>query len=183
MDPVIIKEKASRIQNQGLLSDLEQTAEGLGITVVACSFRNPALLGVYLNKLRNRMIYLNDQLHPIQKKMVLAHEIGHDQLHRKLAAQGSFQEYSLTQFKDPTEYEANAFAAQLLIPDSELIELADLGYSVDQTARRLEVAQDLLLIKLKEMQKMGNEIPMSEEPDSLFFRTMRAADIFDKIND
>jgi len=55
--------------------------------------------------------------------MVLAHEIGHDQLHRKECVNGaSFHESRIFSPLNHYEIEANIFAAHLLIPDDEVIE-------------------------------------------------------------
>ncbi len=49
--------------------------------------------------------------------------MGHAVLHGDLAAIRGFQETELFDRVVPTEYEANLFAAELVIPDDELFEL------------------------------------------------------------
>ena len=77
-------------------------------------------------------------------------------------------EYHSVYLKDQTEYEAKAFASQLLIDDDELLALARQGYTAGQIATAFNVDQSILLIKCREMQKLGTIVP--EEPNSLFFR-------------
>ena len=58
--------------------------------------------------------------------------------------------------RSETEYEANAFAAQLLIDDDELIEyIRDYQYNVYQIAGEMNINPNLLNIKLSEMNRLG----------------------------
>ena len=42
------------------------------------------LLGIYTYRWKHRIILLNDKMDEIMAKMVCAHELGHDALHRDL---------------------------------------------------------------------------------------------------
>ena len=84
-------------------------------------------------------------------------------------------EYHSVYLKDQTEYEAKAFASQLLIDDDELLALARQGYTAGQIATAFNVDQSILLIKCKEMQKLGTDILLPEEPDHLFFRKIHTS--------
>ena len=133
----------------------KEIAKQLGI-VIRYSDELGDLLGLYTNILRNRVIILNSRLNEFQQIMVLAHELGHDILHRKLAREGCLQEYQLFDMRSETEYEANAFAAQLLIDDDQLMEyIRDYQYNVYQIAGEMNINPNLLNIKLSEMNRLG----------------------------
>lgn len=127
------------------------------------------LLGLYTAKMHQRIILLNSRLEGFIRLMVLAHEIGHDQLHRRYAQCSFLQENTLFLKGDRIEYEANAFAAHLLIPESEMLMYLRCGVDVETTAQTLGVDVNLLLIKLKEMQHLGMDLSLPFEPDATFF--------------
>lgn len=124
-----------------------EIADSLGITILRCPFSKQK--GVYKIIKRNRFIFLNDSLDEEMEKIVLLHEIGHDRLHRYEATQkGSFQEFSIFNMgKDRLEYEANIFAAQILLPDDEVLDYIKLGYDISQIAS--EMNSDINLVALK----------------------------------
>ena len=51
--------------------------------------------GMYRVVKRTRFIFLNRDLTPQMQRIVCAHELGHDQLHRDLATTGAIQEFML----------------------------------------------------------------------------------------
>ena len=57
------------------------------------------------------------------RRILVAHELGHDRLHKKMAMLKGFQEVELFDKTIPAEYEANIFAAELMIADNEVLEL------------------------------------------------------------
>ena len=82
-----------------------------------------------------RAIFVNSRLDEYMMQMVIAHEIGHDMLHRELAKNGAMKEFELFKMlKNNTEYEANAFAAHLLIETDEFISLSREGLSIGEIA-------------------------------------------------
>ena len=152
--------------------DLKELALSNGIEI---SYRDDFkhLLGMYVYAWRHRMIFLNGRLEEPMQTMVLAHEIGHDRLHRQQAKQSPFQEFVLFDMKDTTEYEANAFAAHLLLPDEDVMEHLQSGMDLAQAASSLRVNINLLLIKLTEMNRLGMDLPLPFEPDGAFFRKIQ----------
>ena len=108
-------------------------------------------------------------------QMVCAHEIGHDLLHRELAkGSGSLPEFVLFDMRSTPEYEANAFAAHLLIDDREILENLRQGYDVAQLASMMGTNINLMLIKLQEMSRLGYNIRVPFEPKSDFFKNIKA---------
>lgn len=99
-------------------------------------------------------IFINDNLSEEMQRIVCAHELGHAMLHRRLCKQRKNQtiyELEIFDIKDNTEYEANVFAAGLLIDEEELTEYIQQGYDIVQMAKALDVNINLLMIKIIEM--------------------------------
>ena len=103
-------------------------------------------------------------------RMVCAHELGHDALHRDIAKGDGLKEFVLFNMKDTTEYEANAFAAHLIIDDDDIYSMSKDKYDVVQMAKMLNVNINLVLIKLQELNKLGYDFRVPCEADSFFFR-------------
>ena len=61
--------------------DSEHIAKELGFAVKEVDFDR--LKGIYKVIKRNRFIFIKKSLHEIMRRIVLLHESGHDQLHRK----------------------------------------------------------------------------------------------------
>lgn len=106
-----------------------------------------SLKGFYKVVYETPFIFLNSSLSPSEARLVCAHELGHHALHRAAARVG-FEEFSLFSPTSRREYEANLFAAALLIDDGEVKELIDCGYTASQTAAVLGVDERLLELKI-----------------------------------
>ena len=88
-----------------------EIARQLGINVMLCeSFGS--LKGMYRVIKRNRFIFLNNSLDENMLRIVCAHELGHDQLHRNMAKTTPIHEFMLYDMKSKPEYEANIVVAQ-----------------------------------------------------------------------
>ena len=149
--------------------DMQRIARELNIKVLYNdNFTN--LLGMYFCKWRNRFIFLNSNLDDIWLNMVLAHEIGHDQLHRDLAKESQLHEFELFRLNSRVEYEANAFAAHLLMDSDEAYAEIKEGCDEFSLARKMNCNINLALVKLQEMAKLGYDIRPSGASDSQFFR-------------
>lgn len=139
--------RANRLVNRCGTRDPHKIAEKLGVEIMYCPFR--AQKGAYKVILRNRFIFLKNDLDFIMENIVLLHELGHDSLHRKEATgSGGFKEFNIFDIRDSRmEYEANVFAAQVALPDDDFLELAEQGYDVQQIASALR--SDVNLVALK----------------------------------
>lgn len=129
---------------------------------------------MYTVRWSHRIILLNRLMEYYVRLMVIGHEIGHDARHRNLAKAEGMKEFSLFNMKDKTEYEANAFAAHLMLENKDVMELALNGYTVDAMASELNTNPDLLLIKVQEMKRLGYKLRLPMEPDSCFFKKMKS---------
>lgn len=169
-----IVKMANRLLEKYGTNDPEELADCLGIHVLPRPFKSQP--GAYKVILNNRFIFIKEDLHPAMKKIVLLHEIGHDQLHRKEAmAAGMLQEFNIFNMRESRmEYEANVFAAQLSIPDQEFIDYIKQGYDIQSIARFMNSDINLLALKLETLVSQGYAF-RSMEHQSDFLR-------YDKIN-
>lgn len=149
-----IRKTALRLVREFGTRDPFAIARGLGVQVL---FRNDftRLKGMYKVILRNRYIFINANLEPAMQHLVCAHELGHDLLHRRFFRAGTFQEFVLYDMKSKPEFEANVFAAELLLEDSVVDSCLKGGYDVFQVAGMLGVDVNLLLVKVNQMYEGG----------------------------
>lgn len=106
--------------------------------------------------------------------MVCGHELGHDIYHRSLAREGGMREFELFRMQSSTEYEANAFAAHLLIDTDECLEYAAEGYDVVHIASLMNSEINLMLIKLQELIRLGYDLRLPMMPKNDFFKGIKA---------
>jgi len=126
------------------------------------------LKGMYTVIKRNRFAVINNNLDEYIQRLVCAHEIGHDQFHRALALDGWLHEFMLYNMKTRPEYEANIFAAELLLPDDEILELIDIGYDYEQIASVMYSDINLVGIKMGSLIRQGYNLRQLEYCDNFF---------------
>jgi len=143
-------------------------ADELGITVLFSSdFKRQK--GAFTLIGNNSFIFLNSNLSEYMQRLVCAHELGHALLHRKLGGvPGGMMEFEIFDIKDETEYDANVFAANLLIDEEEVMEMAREGHDVVYIAKELNLNVNILLVKLNEMSKKGYDLRVPYEPNRKF---------------
>lgn len=142
-----IVRKADRLVSQCGTRNPRKIAKELGIEILYMDFKRQR--GAYKVIHRNRFVLIKNDLHPVMEKIVLAHEIGRDALHRDEAIkQGGFQEFNIFDMRDSRmEYEVNIFASHLSLPDDDFLELVERGYDNQQIASALH--SDINLVALK----------------------------------
>ena len=154
MDDEKITQIAKRYVRRYGTADPEILAHLLGIRIVETDFAT--LKGVYKVIKRNAFIFIKADLDPVMRKIVLLHEIGHHALHRKEAQ--VFQEFSL--FTDMSvnrmEYEANLFAAEISLPDDEILEYIYQGNSAEFVASAMESDINLVALKVDALNRRGH---------------------------
>lgn len=155
MDRYKIHKKANDVVKQCGTRDAFRAARDLGINIMYKDFSK--LLGMYTYAYRNRFIVLSNNIPVRLEQEVVAHEIGHDQLHRHLAEKG-LKEFSMYNIKDTAEYEANVFTAHFLLDDNELYRAIKEGFNVPRLALMFEVDFNLMLIKIEEMRHVGYKL-------------------------
>jgi Zn-dependent peptidase ImmA (M78 family) len=111
----------------------------------------------YQSRIRN--IVVNSRVSETVQTILVSHELGHDRLHKEIAMLKGFQEIELFDMAQPAEYEANLFAAELLIDDGELLEmLNDEDISFFGVARELHIPAELLDFKFRVLKHKGYRI-------------------------
>ena len=83
------------------------------------------------------------------KRFVLCHELGHAILHR--TSPGFYFKNHTLMKTSIYEKEANTFASELIISDSDLKEYLEFGYAISQLASYFCVPEDLIRLKLDNM--------------------------------
>ncbi len=104
------------------------------------------LKGFYKDVYGTPFIFLSRRLTRGEARLVCAHELGHHLLHRQFAAFG-FEKVSVFSPASRREYEANLFAAELLLDTKEVFDAARAGYTATQIAAAL--GADVRLVDLK----------------------------------
>ncbi|MBR5295932.1 MAG: ImmA/IrrE family metallo-endopeptidase [Clostridia bacterium] len=113
------------------------------------------LKGMYKVILGQRFIFLNGNLKRREAREVLAHELGHDTLHREMAENSIVQDHFLLDMRLKPEYEANLFAAHLLLDDNEVAEVLKEGLSLEESAARLSTPVPFLEMKITILEEKG----------------------------
>lgn len=131
-----------------------ELAQALGIEIIPIK-NAKHLLGIYNVMERNRFIFLSTEAGSFTSTIV-AHELGHDQLHRDFCKNGAaFQENKLFVPTNRYELEANIFACHLLISDEDIRHGLNEKQDVMEMAADLGVDVNLLTLKLSELAQMG----------------------------
>lgn len=144
-------QKAEALRKRFKTSDPFEIATGLGIEIrYEDSFQK--LKGMYTVIFRNRFIFLNNHNTEHINRIVCAHELGHDQLHRNA---GTMREMTLWNLSSAQEYEANLFAAQLLLPDEEILFHIKSGKTCAEIASITETDPNLVALKVECLMAAG----------------------------
>ncbi|MBR2742691.1 MAG: ImmA/IrrE family metallo-endopeptidase [Clostridia bacterium] len=163
-----IVSEAHRLREKYKTDDPFLICEALGVDVrERADFKN--LKGFYCVMNRRRFIVINANLNERDKRAVCAHELGHDRLHRELAASSVMRDFSLYDTSSKPEYQANLFAAELLISDSDVLSLADGGMDYFSMCRTLSYAPDLVAFKLYSMIQRGYALTLPQNVNSRFW--------------
>ena len=149
-----IHEIAEQLVRRYGTRDPFELAECLNIEIMH-SDKMKKLKGMYLYILRNPYIVINTNSSEQIQRIVCAHELGHDRMHRDLAARGAIQEVSLFDMATRPEYEANVFASELLLADEEIVELLEKGYDAFQMASELASDINIVSLKINQMKLRG----------------------------
>jgi Zn-dependent peptidase ImmA (M78 family) len=120
-----------------------------------------AMQGMFAFIMERPVILLSERLEGQELLLACAHELGHFMLHSDIARERCLQEFELFRMREKTEYQANVFAAHLLIDEDEMLELLRAEHDVFETAMLLGVDPVILNIKLSEMNGMGYDFDTS----------------------
>ena len=91
----------------------------------------------------------------------MPHEIGHAVLHRGEAK--LFQEFSIFDMRnDRREYGANSFAAEIALPDEEVLEYIREGYDAETIAKCMGSDKILVALKVENLNRRGYRFRLPE---------------------
>lgn len=156
-----VYEKSTAITRKYDTDNPFKLAKELGIFVLfQKDFKK--LKGMYKVILRNRFIFINANIPYEMQKIVCAHEIGHDQLHREFAVSNALHETSLFKINTKMEYEANLFASEILLSDEDVITYLSDGYSVENVASLLSTDVNLVALKVNTLISQGYDLRSME---------------------
>jgi len=149
-----IIEKAERLIAKYDTRNPYAIAGQLGIYVL--NFDTPGTLkGMYSVIKRSRFIFVNESLDDDLRRFVCAHELGHDILHRKIIGQTPVSDTNMYGNSSRMEYEANVFAATLLIDRKKVLKYAVDGRTGSEIAALLRVDVNLISIVIDQLIKEG----------------------------
>ena len=135
----------------------DEIADRLNIHVEGVDFKKQK--GAFCIIDGEKFIFLNRNLNYMDKRIVLLHEIGHAILHS-----GHCQVFADMNLYDSDcfEYEANLFAAHILLPDERIIPLIYAGNTKEEIARITGTNEDLVAIKAFDLTRRGHCIDSGE---------------------
>ena len=155
-----ISGKALRIKRKYQQDDLDRLSREMGITVIDhdTAMSVDDFKGMSMVKCRIPVILLNSKLNADIRQVVLAHEIGHMVLHRKLTAIRGFHDFDLFGMNDQCEFEANIFAAELVLDSEEVLDVLNQDMTFFGAAKTLCVPPELLDFKFRVLKHKGYSI-------------------------
>lgn len=149
--------------------DPYELADSLGVVVMRRDLAR--LKGFYTVENKTRYIVINERLDENLQLLICSHELGHDCLHRHFAQYDSLRDYALFSLDGQVEREANLFAADLMIPDEEiLIKTRWEGHTYNQIARMLRVPEAIIRFKAYSVSKRGYDVHIPELASSDFLK-------------
>lgn len=115
------KDYAEKLIRRCKSNDPFTIAQKLNVLLIHCPLID--LNGFYQYHKRNHIIYLSEDLNEPAARFVLAHELGHMQMHR--STNTVFMDTKTLNPHSRFEQQANHFAVELLLPDELLQEYPD----------------------------------------------------------
>lgn len=165
---MLIEERVTQLKNEYHTHDPEEIIRAMGIRLYERSDFHQ-LSGMAARVAGKPCIFINASLEEPRRRMILAHELGHTLLHEgEEDGLRDIAPFTLLNMTEREEYEANVFAAHLLLEEEEVRTLSNEGYDIVTMAKMLSTDINLLLVKLHEMQKKGYRMHLPERPHANF---------------
>ena len=160
---------ASRLSKRYSTNDPFEISQGIGALVRMKDLGT--VKGMYIFHKRNRFIVINSSLCDEERKIVCAHELGHDVLHRKFCEKSYLYDTHLYNFSLKPELEANVFSAELLIKDEDVLSNAKIYETISAMSGDMGVPPDLLKLKCAVMKTKGIDLPFESDFDYNIFKS------------
>jgi len=129
-----------------------EIAKQLGFDVYSSNFSSD-IAGMVINSKDKHAIYVNQSDIIERQRFTIAHEIGHIILHHNIK-ESEFEEVDYrgkNKVFEPKEYEANNFAAALLMPRKKAIEIWKEIEDLDDFAVKFKVSKMAAAIRLQNL--------------------------------
>jgi len=142
-------------------------AERVDIAVNNAKFFRESVAGAIARSGNKVVLLVNQSDAPYRKRFTIAHELGHYFLH--LHGDGEFIDKEVNLFRQPkgdpngwtpvqrAEYQANMFAAALLMPEDAVQKAWDETASLERLAREFNVSEQAMGIRLDQMGLLDEE--------------------------
>ncbi|MFR1519127.1 MAG: ImmA/IrrE family metallo-endopeptidase [Clostridia bacterium] len=167
MDEFVIN-KANQLKKKYGTNDPFKLLEALGVNI-KYNYAFNHLKAFYYIMFGVPYVVVNAAMEEAEQKTVAAHELGHHVLHRQLAKESPIREVGFYDMKSGPEYEANLFASELLIDDTEIEELLKEETDYFKICSILEISPELMAFKINSMNKRGYRyrVPVTYKSDFL----------------
>lgn len=153
------KELLAEIRHHGDAVDLERVLKHLGLKLREENFpKKDNVSGAIVKGANGAVVVVNAAHHPFRRRFTIAHECGHHVLHglEMHIDSAKFRDERSATGEDRDEVEANAFAAELLMPEEAVrarvpspIQLVDQGLLVEHLANKVfKVSADAMTWRL-----------------------------------
>ncbi len=129
------------------------------------------LKAYYFYQSRINNIIIDENVIDIFRPILIAHELGHGTLHKEIAMMSGFQELEVLEKRadKPLEYEANLFAAELLLEDETVLKHLN-EYTFFETASMLNLPAALLDYKFAILKSKGYRINSMQIAKSCYLK-------------
>ncbi|MBA1158923.1 ImmA/IrrE family metallo-endopeptidase [Microvirga mediterraneensis] len=142
-------------------TDPVQLANRMGVRIFNSKFSEPGIHGLIARRGGASTIYVDVDDRPVRKRFTVAHELGHFVLHLA-AGEGEFidDEDNFRTITDPDEpwneerrreWEANVFAAAILMPSSVVRDRWPEIRDVDGMAEWFQVSRQAMALRLNQL--------------------------------
>lgn len=173
MNSDFIRREALRCRKRCGSGDPYELLDALGVELRESEAYGPhGLKGYCFFSKRTIFVVLNALLPEAERRIVAAHEAAHVVLHRELIEVAPMRDMTIYDMTSKTEYQANLFAAELLISDGEVEALtaeADMDYF--RMCAELSVSPDLMSFKLYSMISRGYNYCLPQNLNSTFLKS------------
>lgn len=155
-----ICEEVEKLKTKHYESDPFRLCKAMGIKVLYAPMGegSEACKGFYLIHNRIKTITINNSLSSEFARIICSHELGHAVLHKDKAGVKAFHDFGLFDSVSSYEYEANIFAAELLLEDGDVLNSLNDDLSFFQAASTLNVPAEILDFKFRILKWKGYKV-------------------------